>query len=338
MSHTFAPLVQNADGERRRDEDTAGILRVVAYHRRDWDEIGIRPDPDEKAKRPRVHGVSLLDVFERPDSQQPWSASLGPLSRLPPELLAAVLLELDVLSVVRFRAVNNLARHAASALPQYRAVAAHAPVALRALLRTGAAARTALRDLHGLVVSGSGACCLCGFFGPLLFIPTLSRCCFTCLTTSPELAAVPAPAAAKAAGVPRRRLLGALRAVHTVPGEYGMWPKRRARRQHLVSSAAVLDVFGVSCAERPNEDTEVSRCMAVVALPHIDRVSRQVTRCLSCQGCQQAVQRNKGARLDLYDIRDRSYTTEGFLEHFDSCADAQALWRASTAVASQQPK
>ncbi|KAL8371977.1 hypothetical protein RB595_001679 [Gaeumannomyces hyphopodioides] len=312
----------------RRDEDTAGILRVAACHCYHLACIGIRLDLDEKVKHPRMRGVSLLKAFKGPKSRS--SASLGLLSRLPPELLAGVLLGLDLLSVVRFRWVNNLARHVAAASPHYRAVAAHAPAALRALFRTGAAARATLRDLHGLVVSDSGACSFCGLLGTLLFIPALSRCYFTCLTTSPELAVV------TAARVPRRRPREALLAVHTVPGSYALLLRRRTRRQHLVSCAAVLDAFGVSCTERPNEGTGVLRCVVVVDLPHIDRASRQVTRrYLSCQGCQMAVRRSRGARLDLCRIGKRPYTANGLLEHFDSCADAQALWKASTAAASR---
>lgn len=346
MPSASAPPPQNADGEQRQrsSEEEAAILRATTYHRDSWDRIGICPSPDEKREHPGVR-ASVLEPFRRLDfssSSSSSSSSLGALSRLPPELLANVLLELDVLSVFRFRGTNNLARHVAFASPQYRAVATHALSVLHALLLTGVAPRVTLNDLWDLV-SDSGACAFCGLFGPVLFIPTLQRCCFPCIQTSPKLAVVSAAAAAKASALPPRRLKEALLAVHTVPGEYGLWQQSRTRRRYLVSCAAVLDAFGASCPEPPadKEDPEVARCMAVTALPHIDRASPlgKATRHLSCKGCQAAVERRPiPSDLDLYRIRDRCYTARGFLEHFGLCADAQALWESSKGLSPQLPQ
>ncbi|GAB1312065.1 hypothetical protein MFIFM68171_02275 [Madurella fahalii] len=302
------------------------ILFVTSYYRRDWDLVRIHSSPREHAP--------VRDSIQTPFSRS-FSISLGALSRLPPELLLAVLRELDVLSTFRFRQVNSLARSVVSDWQPYRALATHALEAFRAILRTGLAPRFAINDIYRLLHT-SNECVACSHFSPLLFLPTLQRCCFRYLRDAPRFRVMSLHALAKASKSPASELRKSLAVVHTVPGYYSAHDRLRNKRIRLVSVANMRSNlanvnFSLPRDKRPSDIEEVIRCMVATAFPRLDRELDGVEARVSCIGCQVAVENDPGdgrLRDQLY-LRDRCYTVEGFLEHFESCPEAQALWSAS---------
>lgn len=144
----------------------AAILRVAAYHRRDFELIVVCSDPQKH---------STIQPFISEPFSNPPSAALGTMRHLPSEVLAEICSYLDILSSFRLRQVNRMARQVVSELPAYRDLSRYGLESLRTALRTGIADWFLLSDLYcTLCTSG---CAQCGFFGPLLFLPTIERCC-----------------------------------------------------------------------------------------------------------------------------------------------------------------
>ncbi|KAF3032567.1 hypothetical protein E8E12_003148 [Didymella heteroderae] len=77
------------------------------------------------------------------------SSSLGALDNLPIELLTEVLLQLDLRTLADFRYVNHRARQLVDSIPQYKAIAAHAPNVIRGVLSIGTGRWTTVDTLHG---------------------------------------------------------------------------------------------------------------------------------------------------------------------------------------------
>jgi hypothetical protein len=83
-----------------------------------------------------------------------------------------------------------------------------------------------------------------------------------------------------------------------------------------------------------NTVDDITRFMTMVPIPYFDPSSRKMHVGLACQGCKFAIDRMSGQTLsssqyhNLVDRRDRTYTEEEILQHFEGCLDARALWSA----------
>lgn len=147
------------------------IIRTMTYHRHDIDKkvISVCPVKQDKIK------TCISTAFPVTST----SSSLGRLAVLPTELLFKVCLGLDIQSAFELRQVNCRARAVVTGVYEYRAIATHATGALSALFRTRMAKHIELRSLYKTLTEKW--CVICGRFGGFLFIPTATRCCFTCL-------------------------------------------------------------------------------------------------------------------------------------------------------------
>ncbi|KAI9843265.1 MAG: hypothetical protein M1838_002704 [Thelocarpon superellum] len=108
--------------------------------------------------------------------------SLGPLGRIPAELISDILLDLDLRSLTNFRGVSRAARYLTDSLPHYQAIFTHAPAMLRAYLSTQLGAFVSTRQLHRALCTAS--CAGCNDFGPFLYLLSCRRVCFICLVHS----------------------------------------------------------------------------------------------------------------------------------------------------------
>jgi hypothetical protein len=79
-------------------EDSDAILRVCAYHRKDFD-LAVIWFPM------RTHTIMLTSTLKSPISSTP-TATLGKLDRLPLELINTICLELDIVSLFHFCQTN----------------------------------------------------------------------------------------------------------------------------------------------------------------------------------------------------------------------------------------
>jgi hypothetical protein len=175
MTDPLHPYYRKAQSEYNyQPSDSEAILRVTSYHRADLDSKVINFASSE---HDHIRNSTL--------SHSSKPSRLGQLSCLPLELLLEVLLNLDVRSVFRFRHVNAGAAKAIESLPEYNLVVRTALPTVCAILRTGLATRRTLYDI--IAVLRSKTCELCGSSGNFLWLFTLKRCCFRCITRNHAL-------------------------------------------------------------------------------------------------------------------------------------------------------
>jgi hypothetical protein len=266
-------------------------------------------------------------------------AGLGMLDCLPLELLWIIFQSLDVESCFNFRQVNRGARHLISNLPKYQAVARHALQCLRAVLQTGIGRYLAIADLyHPLCL---GTCSICKkSFGGFLFLPTVTRCCFPCITSSPRLRVVSLWALRTKSGISVRRLRQLLPVVRTLPGAYTILRRRRVKRTEVVAEVRAMDLLGAMGFPVKTSDiyfnagamgyAYVWRFMVSTVLPRLDPRTGHVEQGFSCKGCQIVLEKPRWLwPNDVFDRRDRVYSSEGYLDHFLVCPEAIRLWRES---------
>ncbi|KAK3689593.1 cyclin-like F-box [Podospora appendiculata] len=270
------------------------VIRVAAYHRRDFELAVIRSRPSE-------HDPVRASVAD-PFPSAPVSY-LGTLERLPVELLSSICFFLDVRSCFKFRQ--------------------HGLESLCAVLRTGIARYLTISDLYRpLCAAGCG---LCGYeFGGFLFLPT----------QSPRLRLITLSALRNSSGMTRERLAQMMPVVRSLPGRYTMTQKRPTRRLELIAREQSLETLGFTARPLPfsPRKTDIWRYMVTTPLPLLDPTTGQVQHGLSCKGCQIALEiaDAHGVRCaSLSQNRDQVYSRQGYLEHFPLCPESITLWEAS---------
>jgi hypothetical protein len=308
------------------------IIRVAAYHRRDFDLAVIRFNMQEHEPIRR----SMSQCFRRVPTGRPKM-----LESLPIEILHEVCLLIDVASLLRFRQINLRTREVVSVLYEYRAITSHALGALCAVLRTGLAPRFTIRDLYTMLSTQN--CLLCGNFGGFVFLPSFTRCCFACIKSAPQFRMLSLMAAKKKFGLSLQLMRRSLPVMYTVPGIYSMDETPRKRRIYIVAEYHAVTAIQRSQVEAnlqgpstqsltPAAEVSSMRFLASTVLPYVDKSTGQVQYGVCCKDCQIALETGLiGSRGEAADFatRDRVYSLEGFLRHFRWCAQAQNLWASS---------
>lgn len=118
----------------------------------------------------------------------PPATTLGRLDRLPIELLREICLYLDIDSLFGLRHVNRRASQVVGALRFYRVMVQHSLEALCILLKTEAAASFTLGEFAEVLHTEN--CRLCGSFRGFVFLPSLTRCCFSCMEFAPDCSVI----------------------------------------------------------------------------------------------------------------------------------------------------
>lgn len=305
------------------EEHSDAILRVCAYHRRDFDLVVVRSRPHDM----QPVQASLQAPFETSPT-----AELGILDSLPPELMSMVLRRLDLLSFFRFRQVNRRARIVSTNLWEYHLVSQYGLEGLRGLLRADLAYCFTIDHLYWSLLTDK--CSACGAFGGHLFFFTAERCCLGCLQSSAHYRVFSVSAFTKLTRVSRIRL-SRVPGLHlrTVPGIYNMMktPARRPKdlvfeekaTQTLLATGAIgEDAIQKlrSKAEQPGQ-----RFMAATAYPYYGLEDATLDYGVSCKGCQARLE----ALRDGFKDRDRIFSRQGFLSHFPYCEEGQQLWAQS---------
>ena len=300
------------------------IIRVASYHRRDFNLAVIHSDIAQDNPE-----LSLFKSFGR----NPIS-NLGRLEALPTELLTTVLLMCDIQSAFRFSHVNNRARTLVASMWEYRKTREHALQCLWAAFKTNMAPNVGVSALYQALVTET--CSLCGAaFGRFFFLPTATQCCLPCLERAPELAVLSLAQVCKATGRSRASLRQLLPVLHTIPGIYGMWETNRKRRGYFVSKAHCSEVLKVDLQEplpttTANPEPPLARYMAASSIPYLDMATGDIQIGLSCKGCQAMLEATSTFSIEPFRrLRDKIYSREEFLAHFQQCHGAKVLWMSS---------
>ncbi|KZT27295.1 hypothetical protein NEOLEDRAFT_131391 [Neolentinus lepideus HHB14362 ss-1] len=289
-------------------------------------------------------------------SEEQADASLGHLERLPTELLQLVIGVATLQSTLALRMVNKRARIFVNSSIPFKYVRLHAMPAVGVLVLTGMASHFTVQELFEALCSP--ACSACGQLGEFLWMLECKRCCYNCLRTLREFMPVHVNKITRAYyGVPQE-FFDSLPVLATLRGTYGrnltrMKPKSRFLSPSVIRKAAVQVHGGADALEThiqtrvsskvravlECELSEAARFMASVRLPVYDPVAQVRYYGLSCKGCQHAARGAENAlaqqqaltpeqELHLLE-RDRTYTEEGYLEHYERCFASQTLWRES---------
>ncbi|KAI1349570.1 hypothetical protein F5Y01DRAFT_327325 [Xylaria sp. FL0043] len=307
------------------EEETDGILMTIAFR---WGlqlDAGIAHEPGDFAS---IYW-SIAASF-----RESSNAGLGPLQMLPPELLHDILFRLDMLSLFKFRQVSRRSREVVDSLPQYQRAANMAgPTGgidlFWALFRTGLAADVTLLDFDAALCTAN--CAVCGKFAPFLSLLLWKRVCFDCITTAPHSQVKELEKVQRMFDLTESES-EQLKSIKTIPGSYGPWQIRYTSSVTLVSAQQVWSVV----RQRPELDEAAKlnfvmpnsdwNFLAVCKLPYYDRQTGKFEVGLSCTGC------NTGCLHFMDPARrvpkDKLYTREGFIEHFQGCHKARSLWKA----------
>ncbi|KAJ4251551.1 hypothetical protein NW762_011541 [Fusarium torreyae] len=325
-------------------ENADAILRACTYHRQEFDRVLVRT-PDSKLRAP-----FLSTTFD-----SPIPSDLGVLDRFPEELILLILRELDLVSYLRFRRVNNRARNIATVSREYKAVVNYGLEGLKPLLKTGVGHLFTVSHFYQTLVNPK--CKFCGKFAPFLYLITCQRCCFSCLQISDDLRVLSIPVSTAFSKLVERSKDELEQAfepkLRVVYGKYSLeaWPKVK-RPRYLIQKNRVHDILtslgiGQEIAsealgghiwpwehQRQNDAVHwyCYRYMASTTFPWYDLSENQVEAGVSCKGCQFRVEdyarANRRRREPPwgYNDRDRVYTSEEFFYHFKRCDHAKEVW------------
>lgn len=322
------------------EEESSEILRVCSYHNRGNDRLLVRSLHGERD----AVATSLQTTFAT--AAAPAGSPLRGLFQLPPEIMAMVLRELDLLSYFRFRQVSRQMRAVATTLVrEYALLAAHGREAMRALLRGRLAHQVGIVHLFRALIRAD--CEICGTFGGYLFLPKAIRCCFACIERSPRMRVICLSRVANIADVPERRLRQRLAQsiLVTVPGIYSIFRMNCHRRpKELVVEEAVVELWiaeGEPCsgalrALQGGLMRVYQHHMASTSLPWFDEENLRVEDGLCCKGCQLRAEEHD----EKWEDTKRVFSRAGFLEHFQQCVGSQELWEKSNhgQLAVKEPK
>jgi len=307
------------------------ILRVTAYHRRDYDEQVISFSPFEHAKA--QHTIAH-DFDSTPTSGR------GILEKFPAETFRLICLRLDLVSLLKLRPVNRVMRQTITLMTEYKNLTAHGLDAILAVLRTGLGDYLTLQDLYRPLLQERCTCC--GGFGGFIFLLTCTRCCIDCLNNDLHLTATDIGALMFKES--HARILRDLSPVHvplrTLPGAYSRTKAWRDGGRLLVAGEDVWDIIdrvqgpGPSPARlallyNPNLLFGWQKCAAAVNLPFYDPKADKGYRGFSCKGCVSDITARNW--VSPQEQNTRVYSREGFIAHFKRCGRAQRLWLASRA-------
>lgn len=226
--------------------------------------------------------------------------------------------------------VNRRAREIISSIWEYRQLSEHALECICALLRTGIAPHVSIDTLYSALTTK--ICHFCNSFSGFLFLPTATRCCFSCIETATTtgLRAAPLTKLSTASGVSPRQLKKTIPILHTLPGKYSMDEVKRTRRALVVAETHCLDVLRRNKVKEAQStfnswrQSPIWSFMASSSLPYFDPITNQIESGVSCKGCQQAVE--DAPSEETHRRRERVYSREEFMAHFQQCKEARNFW------------
>jgi hypothetical protein len=290
------------------------VIRVTSYHRRDFDLAVARINPHDHSQ---VRS-SLLRIIRATTS------TLGNLQSLPLEIVYEICYLLDIQSLFNFRHVNRRAQQIVRGTRGYKSTITHALETLCVITRTGIASWFTLPDLFEVLCTKD--CHLCGSFGGYIFLPMFIRCCFSCIREGSLPSVSPI--------VKKRVKMSLGPTVKSLPGTYSMDEIPRKRRMQIVPTGFVSR----SSLREEDEMTRVTqpkgrallRYMVTTSLPYLDIESGGIQNGVCCSGCQIALEKDLGSsrvQPNSCVLRDKVYSYDEFIEHFQECREAQNLWK-----------
>ncbi|KIJ33052.1 hypothetical protein M422DRAFT_70481 [Sphaerobolus stellatus SS14] len=330
------------------DASDLDLLSSLAYRRSDLDD-----------------GVINAILYFPSHYPVHYYPSMGLFDWLPRFILEDILLDVDLLTLVRCRELNSRAEALIDDITTYRRLRQSAGNAVAALLCSGAASFFSTRYVYSLMVLTS-TCNTCGQFGGFLFIPQGVRCCMYCLLTRPEFLPMSKHTAKRVFWLSEAAFRdGSIPVMEGLSGLYGLHERRAVSRKRLFVSVVLVkekaaknltprmvqqmeNVEGIDDEHTANagmayefEDprsvvhaTHLTRLQCAVPFPFVDIFAAGpiIQTGISCRGCKQVAtwvpyMFSAEKKRRAIEMELRMYTEDDFLEHIKGCEAAQQLWK-----------
>lgn len=308
-------------------------------------------------RRLRILDANVLDL------RHP-SCNLGELDKFPPEILTLVLLEVDLKTLVSFRAINRRASIMVNSIRQYRAILTMRVDAREFALSIGELPWISCKTLYSAITERS--CSRCGEFAGHIYLLTCERACLPCLSYHQDFLPLSPAHAQHEFGIGKKivdrlpaskrpwshwadskvyRLIdrqSALNAAVEFHGSYEQMQefitaraaKLSARYQERLGRLKLIpnpkrQPF-MRAFRYPDKKAEnPMRFTAVSRAPAVDKKTGSVTWGISCRSCYVSFVRTWSTENNPKRANSlRMYSIDEFIEHVRGCEDAlQAMRR-----------
>ncbi|GAB0132884.1 hypothetical protein EsDP_00001305 [Epichloe bromicola] len=236
---------------------------------------------------------------------------VGRLDLLPAELIAEVLLALDIPSLTTFRRINRRAMSLVDSLRQYFVIFQHCPNILRAIVSIDAKHFDCATLFKTLLTTN---CATCDRFGCYLYLITCKRVCYFCFTTNILYFPVSPKLATKHTGLSRRELKP-LPHICSLPGRFTERNKLALGRimlldrQFLRNKASQTSTrkFDDSIWQLDLTTREPRRYMSIITAPYFTSSGRSADWGFYCIKCIESKETAMHFR--------NKYTEDGFADH-----------------------
>ncbi|KAI8631318.1 hypothetical protein F5Y19DRAFT_26697 [Xylariaceae sp. FL1651] len=237
--------------------------------------------------------------------------SVGQLDVLPPEIVTAILLTLDLPTLVAFRRVNRRAMSLVDSLHQYRMLLKHCPNVLRAIVSIRAKHFSCM-TLYKVLASTK--CDTCHRSGSYLYLITCKRVCYSCFTSHAKYLPMSKPLATKYTGLSRKKLKH-IPYILSLPGRYtarGKISNRRTKlfdRQHVLDATpdAPIQSYDGRIQEQDITTREPRRYMSIISAPYFNSSGHLAEWGFHCDNCRSLTRSATNMK--------NKFTTDGIIDH-----------------------
>ncbi|KAI9894014.1 MAG: hypothetical protein M1814_004784 [Vezdaea aestivalis] len=248
---------------------------------------------------------------------------LGPFRKMPPELMAMILCQLDLRSGLCFSQVSRAARALISGVPDYRLLGQHGMSSLMTSFRLKLAPHVEVGALYKEMLAEN--CRFCGKFGGFVFLPTVTRCCMDCVEKEISFSFETVTKLVRLTGIPRAQLMRTLPYARTIAGSYSIprtYPASVSLRNWIVAKEhadALLGSLGsnYTVPEGKKWPDKAWRYMTSTVLPHYHPATDTIDFGVECI-CEKTL-RESTASKSYRPVPRCLYSREGFLKHASEC-------------------
>ncbi|WPG97946.1 Hypothetical protein R9X50_00072900 [Acrodontium crateriforme] len=233
--------------------------------------------------------------------------SAGRVDLLSLELIAEILLELDLPTVTAFRSVNRRAMQLVDSIHEYRKLWEHCPNILRAIISIDARHFTC-RTLYKTL--SATRCDTCDRFGAYLYLITCRRVCYFCFTRNTDYFPISIGIATKLTTLSKREVRK-LPHVVSLPGLYTAGEKASRSRTILFDRQAIFAKASQThtLTQRDMTTREPRRYMSIISAPYLEASGQLAKWGLFCVGCTESKGNEKNFR--------NMFTEDGIVEHIN---------------------
>lgn len=312
------------------DEDNAK-LRLFAYHPQL--QRNIVTVKKEISDAYQLSNDITVPQTDDSNNSPRMNMNAGKLEKLPLEIQIEILLQFDLESLSKLRAISGHVRQIVDQMIRpYRDAVAHAPAALVALHQTSMADHFTVLDFANALYSEK--CIKCNNFGSILHLLTCKRICYGCLIASSDYRPLTARAAKAKYGLDNKTVKD-LPTLRSLPGLYSYSTREYERRFYLIDQVAAYNAgikfhgsleamknhvrgkpYGAWADDRPDDVPRgnTNRYMTATSFPSFNPRTHVVDWGVSCSFCL------------LTQIYPGMSKREFLSDHLPNCEKSNKVW------------